>query len=188
MSTSAASTSSLISPSELAHFMSEQHYLFLSQSLNDLEHQVKRHRAEQQFISDQLLKAGLVEPQIKPHARTFHQQMTRRHRFHPYNHPVSPSPSRRTPSSLASFEPTLDVEIQPHRHFLKDPPPSRETPDEELGTKGNPIYVLDDDEIECDGYWDGHWDRTNTYRQYNRLWNEDAKCGKSTTLNNPHTG
>ena len=116
----------------------------------------------------------------------FQQQMTQHHHFHPYNHPVSPLPSRRTPSSLASFEPTLDVEIQSHRHFLKDPPPSWETPDEELGMKGNPIYVFDDDEIECDGYWDGYWDRTNTYRQYNGLWNEDVKCGKSTTLNNPH--
>ena len=79
------------------------------------------------------------------------------------------------------------VEIQSHRHFLKDPPPSQETPDEELGMKGNPIYVLDDDEIECDGYWDGYWDRTNIYHQYNGLWNEDAKCGKSTMLNNLYT-
>ena len=90
MSTSAAPTSSLTSPSEFAHFMSKQHYLFLSQSLNNLEHKVKEHWVEQQFILDQLLKAGLVKPQIKPHARMFQQQMMQRHHFHPYNHLISP--------------------------------------------------------------------------------------------------
>ena len=51
MSTSPAAASSLmLSLSEFTHLMGEQHYHFLSQSLYDLERQVKRHRVEQYIM------------------------------------------------------------------------------------------------------------------------------------------
>ena len=121
MSTSAADyTSSLmLSPYEFGRFMTELnssdsvpddldaifrrdpvqcailgHYLFLSQSLNDLERQVERHHAEQHFTFDQLTEAGLLSPQIEPHIRNFRQQETRRYRYHPYTGSTHPSFSR----------------------------------------------------------------------------------------------
>ena len=50
--------------------MSERHYLYLSQSLNDLQLQIDRHHAERNFIYDRLLEAGLVEPQVEPRIRS----------------------------------------------------------------------------------------------------------------------
>jgi hypothetical protein len=49
---------------------------------------------------------------------------------------------------------------------------------EELGTRGNPIYVLDDDEIQCGDCWEeGHF--TGELAGDPRL---QAESGKSTTL------
>ena len=47
---------------DFARLMSERHSLFLSQYLNDLQHQIDQHHAERNFIYDRLLEAGLVEP------------------------------------------------------------------------------------------------------------------------------
>jgi hypothetical protein len=162
MSTPTATTSSLMHPSpDLARLMGERHYLCISQSLNDLEHLVERLRAEQYFIYDQLLDAGLVEPRIEP---TNQQQTTRRYRYHPYNRSMTPSSSRRTPSESSH---NMGVEIQSHRQSLNDDPSHMDSSsrlptncksnvqsnrrwrrtDEELGTRENPIYVLDDDEV-----------------------------------------
>jgi hypothetical protein len=95
MSTSAAAYSALmLSPAEFARFMSElesdipgeldaifqrdpaysailRHYIFLSQSLTNLEQQVERHQAEQHFIFNQIIEAGVLEPQLEPHIRNF---------------------------------------------------------------------------------------------------------------------
>ena len=40
----------ILSLSEFACLVSEQHYRFLLQSLNDLEHLIEQHRAEQQLM------------------------------------------------------------------------------------------------------------------------------------------
>ena len=68
--TTTAITSFTLHPSDFARLMSEQHYLFLSQSLNDLQHQIDRHHAERNFIYDRLLEAGLVEPRDEPRIRS----------------------------------------------------------------------------------------------------------------------
>jgi hypothetical protein len=64
--TATAASSHTLHPSDFARLMTQRHYLFLSQSLNDLRDQVDRHQAERTFIYDRLLEAGLVEPRIEP--------------------------------------------------------------------------------------------------------------------------
>jgi hypothetical protein len=155
MSTSATSASPpMLSHSDFAQSMSERQYLFISQSLNDLERQVERHRTEQYLIFDRLIEAGLMEPRIEPHITKFRQQKTRQYRFHPYAGTMStPLTSNDTPIT----------EIRRHRQSLNCSPPTTD----ELGTKGNPIYVSDDDDLKCDGCNEqGHYilDCTKEYR------------------------
>jgi hypothetical protein len=176
MSTSTSTvpaTTTAASPLTLSDFarqMSERHYLFLSQSQNDLQRLVDRHHAERQFIFNRLLEAGLVEPRIKHHTRspiaesivtnerreelieTNGQQMTRRYRYryHPY------SSSRRIPSPLSN------IRIRGRRQSLNH----HNTTNAELGTKENPINVQDVDAVRCEGCGeDGHviWDCTKEY-------------------------
>jgi hypothetical protein len=87
-----ATATAASSPSDLTRLMSERHYLILSRSLNDLQHQIDQHQTERTIIDDRLLKAGLVEPRIEPCTRSpitesvvmNGQQKTRRYRYHPY--------------------------------------------------------------------------------------------------------
>jgi len=184
MSTSATSASSslMLSPSDFARSMSEQQYHFLSQSLNDLERQVERHRTEQYLIFDRLIEAGLMEPRNGPRITDFRRQEMQRYRFHPYTGTTSTSPSRRTPSLLGDdntdrshfsnqlrlYNPLsvdTDTEIRRRRRSLNSLPPTYEEP----GTEGNPIYVLDDDDLprRCEGCDEtGHFilDCTKEYR------------------------
>lgn len=186
MSTSAAAYSALmLSPAEFARFMSElesdipgeldaifqrdpaysailRHYIFLSQSLTDLEQQVERHQAEQHFIFDRIIEAGVLEPQLEPHIRNFRRQKTRRYRYHPDTVPEYPSSSRRTPSPIVSYDSNIDIDIQVHPDHRR-----RSHNEEELGTKGNPIYISDENEVQCGGCGDGghtFWDCTKEYR------------------------
>jgi hypothetical protein len=143
MTTSAAAASSLmLPPSQFTGLVSERLYNFLSESLNNLERQVERHREEQYFILDQLIKDGLIEPQLEPSTRNIQRQTTRRYRYHPYH----------TSSTQRH--------VEHRRQSLNDSPSSNQTNDEELGKKGNPIYVFDDNEIRCEGCWEeGHFTR-----------------------------
>jgi hypothetical protein len=131
MSTSSDAASSLmLSLSEFARLMSERHYLFLSHSLNDLDRQVERHRSELHYMECALT-----------HLR--HQTLQQPH----YNYVESSSTSfsEPTPSSLSNVEP------QHRRRSLKDHPPSPSYRTTNMGSRENPIYVYDDNEIECAG-------------------------------------
>jgi hypothetical protein len=177
----------MLSPSDFARSMNmnEQQYHFLSQSLNDLERQVERHRSEQYLIFDRLIEAGLMEPRIKPRIADFRQQKTQRYRFHPYTGTTSTSSDRPYSSSqlnpvsdpshfsnqlrlynpLSLGDDNTDTEIRRHRRSLNSLPPT----DKEPGTEGNPIYVLDDDDLpnRCEGCDEtGHFilDCTKEYR------------------------
>ena len=138
------------SPSELVRSMNERHYHFLSQSLNDLERQVERHRTEQRLIFNHLVEAGLIETRLEPHAKS-QRRKTRRHRSHPYVSPMSTSSHGRVPSSLANAEP---IDARHCRRSFNSSGPINGV----LGTKENPIYVEGDDELlRCGGCWEeGH--------------------------------
>lgn len=154
MSTSSTSASSLMSSlSEFARLMSEQHYHFLSQSLDNLERQVERHRAEQHFM--------------KLNITNFRQQTTRRHHYH-YTEPTTTSFSGSTPSPLPH------IEIQPRRRSFNEAT--------DVGSKENPIYVFDDDEIRCEGCWEeGHFigDCNREYRYDGRRYVPIPEGGNS---------
>jgi hypothetical protein len=159
--TATAASSHTLHPSDFARLMGQRHYLFLSQSLNDLRDQVDRHQTERTFIYDRLLEAGLVEPRIEPSTpiadsivtngraesiTTNGRQMTRRYHYHPYTRPT------------------------PHSSFDRRRQSLNHTTHAELGTKENPIYVRgyddDDDAVRCEGCGeDGHviWDCTKEY-------------------------
>jgi hypothetical protein len=123
--------------------------------LDQLEAQVEQHRAEQHIIFDRLIKAGLLEPQIEPYITLFRQQRTRRYRYHPYAEPMSTSSSRRTPSPIICSNSDADI-VTPHHKQSHPPSPSPGTADK--GSRENPIYVFDDNELRCEGCWDeGHF-------------------------------
>ena len=91
MSTSPNAVSAFIlSLSEFACLVSEQHYRFLSQSLNDLEHQIEQHRVEQHLMELHIANLQQQTTQWCPGA-------------------MSTSPTSRTPSLLS------DIESEPHR-------------------------------------------------------------------------
>jgi hypothetical protein len=138
----------MLSPSLSDYSLNEQHYLFLSRSLNDLERLVEQHRTEQYHIFDRLINAGFMEPRIE-------QQETRRYLPHQDVHPhfsTSAFFQPRYPSNPQSEQqqehPDLDDGYY-HRQSLN-------VAIAELGTRENPIYVLDDDEVrgDCSG---GHF-------------------------------
>ena len=57
MSTSPNAISAfMLSLSEFACLVSEQHYHFLSQSLNNLEHQIEQHQVEQHRVEQHLME------------------------------------------------------------------------------------------------------------------------------------
>ena len=96
MSTSPNAISAfMLSLSEFACLVSEQHYHFLSQSLNNLEHQIEQHQVEQHRVEQHLMEL---------HIENLQQQTTQ---WCP--DAVSTSPTSRTPSLLS------DIESKPHR-------------------------------------------------------------------------
>ena len=187
--TTAAITSLTLHPSDFARLMSERHYLFLSQSLNDLQHQIDRHHAERNFIYDQLLEAGLVEPRVEPcirspmtdsaatngqgHSIVINGQaasmdtngraesMITNGRQKTRRYRYHPYAERRSHSSFRqTSSPPPNIEIQHRRQSLNPATDAR------LGTKENPIHVRDVDEARCEGCGeDGHiiWDCTKEY-------------------------
>jgi hypothetical protein len=189
--TATAFTSLTLHPSDFARLMSERHYLFLSQSLNDLQHQIDRHHAERNFIYDRLLEAGLVEPRVEPHTRSpmtdsiatngrGHSVVTNRQaelidtngraesmitngRQKTRRYRYHPYTEHRSRSSFRRIpSPLSNTEIQHRRQSLN---PIIDA-DSELGTKENPIHVRDDDVVRCEGCGeDGHiiWDCTKEY-------------------------
>jgi hypothetical protein len=157
MSTTTTSTP-MLSLSEFARLVSERHYHFLSQSLRDLEHQVKRHRAEQHTMELNIMN--------------FRHQTARRSRFHPYGRTPSRIPPSTDhhdpPSNPSSHDETqaarrcechasVDVsstrtgEDQTRRRPFNDPPPSPSNETTDIGSRESPIYVFDDVEIYCEG-------------------------------------
>jgi hypothetical protein len=120
----------MLSLSEFARLVSERHYHFLSQSLDDLERQVERHRNEQRFM-------GL-------HIMNLQRQRTRRH-YHPYTRPTSTSSSGLTSSAPSN------IEAQHRRRSLNTLPPSPSQRTTSMGSREDPIYVVDDEEIHCEG-------------------------------------
>ena len=157
MSTSPNTVSAfMLSLSEFACLVSEQHYHFLLQSLNDLEHQIEQHRAEQHLMELHIANLQQQTTQWCPDA-------------------MSTSSTSRTPSLLS------DIESKPHRQsFNNHEPPSNPSShnisihnslfnqsEDQVSNprttnmrsrKRNPIYVLDDDEVLCEGCWEeGHF-------------------------------
>ena len=145
MSTSPNTISAfMLSLSEFACLVSKQHYRFLLQSLNDLEHQIEQHRAERHLM--------------ELHIANLQQQTTQ---WCPDT--MSTSPTSQTPSLLS------DIKSEPHRRsFNNHEPPSNpfshnisihnlsfnQSEDwvsnprtTNMGSRRNPIYVLADDEV-----------------------------------------
>ena len=156
MSTSPDTVSAfMLSLSEFACLVSEQHYRFLSQSLNNLEHQIEQHRVERHLMELCIANLQQQTTQWCPDA-------------------MSTSPTSRTPSLLS------DIKSEPHRRSFNnhEPPlnPSShnisihnwsfdQSEDQvsnprmtNMGSRRNPIYVLNDDEVQCEGCWEeGHF-------------------------------
>ena len=92
MSTSLNAVSAfMLSLSEFACLVSKQHYHFLLQSLNNLEHQIEQHQAEQCLMELRITNLQWQTTQWCPDA-------------------MSTSSTSQTPSSLLS-----DIESKPHR-------------------------------------------------------------------------
>ena len=90
----------MLSLSEFACLVSKQHYRFLLQSLNDLEHQIEQHRAERHLMELHITNLQQQTTQWCPDA-------------------MSTSSTRQTPSLLS------DIESEPHRRsFNNHEPPS----------------------------------------------------------------
>ena len=83
MSTSPTAISALmLSLSKIACLVSEQHYCFLLQSLNNFEHQIEQHRVEQHLMELHIANLQQQTTQWCPNA-------------------MSTSPTSRTPSLLS---------------------------------------------------------------------------------------
>ena len=92
MSTSPNAVSAfMLSLSEFACLVSEQHYRFLLQTLNNLEHQIEQYRAERRLMELHITNLQQQTTQWCPDA-------------------MSTSSTSRTPSSLLSV-----IESEPHR-------------------------------------------------------------------------
>ena len=165
MSTSPNTVSAfMLSLSEFACLVSEQHYRFLSQSLNNLEHQIEQHRVERHLMELHITNLQQQTTQWCPDA-------------------MSTSPTSRTPSLLS------DIESEHHRRsFNNHEPPSNPSSHNisihdssfdqsedrvsnprttNMGSRRNPIYILDDDKVRCEGCWEeGHfiWDCNREYQ------------------------
>ena len=143
MSTSPNAVSAfMLSLSEFPCLVSKQHYRFLLQSLNDLEHQIEQHRAERHLMELHITNLQQQTTQWCPDA-------------------MSTSLTSRTPSLLS------DIKNEPHRRsFNNHEPPSNpsshnilihdlsfnQSKDQvsnprttNMGLRRNPIYILDDD-------------------------------------------
>ena len=155
MSTSPNAVSAfMLSLSEFACLVSEQHYRFLLQSLNNLEHWIEQHRVERHLMELHITNLQQQTTQWCPGA-------------------MSTSSTSWTPSLL------FDIESEPHRwSFNNHVPPLNpsshnilihnlsfnQSEDQvsnprttNMGSRGNLIYVLDDDKVWCEGYWEeGH--------------------------------
>ena len=143
----------MLSLSEFAHLVSERHYHFLSQSLHDLEHRVEWHQAEQHALGLDIM--------------SFQHQIARHFHFHPYGRTPSciPPPTNHhdpplNPSShsqlckchaLVDVSSTRSDKDQSRRRPLNDPPPSPSYETANMGSRENPIYVFDDDDMYCEG-------------------------------------
>ena len=195
MSTSTTTTTAITSltlhPSDFAHLMSKRHYLFISQSLNDLQHQIDRHHAEQNFIYDRLLEAGLVEPRVEPRIRSpmtdsaatngqghsivtnvqaasmdmngRAESMITNGRQKTRRYRYHPYAEHRSHSSFRRTSSPLPTSNIEIQHRRQSLNPAT---DARLGTKENPIHVRDVDEARCEGCGeDGHiiWDCTKEY-------------------------
>ena len=156
MSTSPNTISAfMLSLSEFACLVSEQHYCFLLQSLNDLEHQIEQHQAERHLMELHITNLQQQTTQWCPDA-------------------MSTSLTSQTPSLLS------DIKSEPHRRsFNNHEPPSNPSSHNilihnlsfnqsedrvsnprmtNMGLRRNPIYILDDDEVQCEGCWEeGHF-------------------------------
>lgn len=140
-------------------------YLFLTHSMDHLEHALERHRVEQLVLFERLVNSRIFEPRVEPLIRDFRQR-TRRYHILPYNHPSSLIP---TSSSLNSSPTSLNIGFQ-HRRRSVNSLQSYSMEVEEVGTRGNPIYVLGDDE--CEGcHEDGHFIEHCT-REYQLVGNQ----------------
>ena len=152
MSTSPNAVSAFMhSLSEFACLVSEQHYRFLSQSLNNL---IEQHRVERHLMELHIANLQQQTTQWCPDA-------------------MSTSPTSRTPSLLS------DIESKPRRRSNNHEPPLNPSSHNisihnssfdqskdrvsnprmtNMGSRRNPIYVLDDDEVQCEGCWEeGHF-------------------------------
>ena len=67
-------------------------YLFLTHSMDHLEHALERHRVEQLVLFERLVDSRIFEPRVEPLIRDFRQK-TRRYRIRPYNCPSSLIPT-----------------------------------------------------------------------------------------------
>ena len=138
---------SLLSCSLSLNLLALWHYHFLSQSLQNLEHQIEQHRVEQYLMELRITNLQQQTTQWCPDA-------------------MSTSPTSRTPSLLS------DIESEPHRRsFNNHEPPSNPSSHNisihnslfdqskdrvsnprttNMGSRRNPIYILNDDEVRCE--------------------------------------
>ena len=131
-----------------------RHYAFLSDTIDELERNLERHRREQEFTFDILNNDQDFLARIEPMVKRFRRQSRTRH--HPYRRSSSPP---RTPSDNNSINPpitVLSLHILPETALARLPSSNTSSPvlsyctaiDEIPGSKWNPIAVEDDEEHE----------------------------------------
>ena len=132
-----------------------RHSTFLSDTIDELERNLERHRREQEFTFDILNNDQDFLAQIEPMVKRFRRQPRTRH--HLYRR--SPSPPR-TPSDDNSINPPTTVpslHILPETALAQFPSSNTSSPvlsycmavDEIPRSKWNPITVEDDEEHEA---------------------------------------
>ena len=156
MSTSPNTVSAfMLSLSEFACLVSEQHYRFLSQSLNNIEHQIEQHQVERHLMELHITNLQQWTTQwcldamsTSPTSRTPSFSLTSK--ANPIDDPSTITNLLRTPLHTTFRYTTC--------HLIKAKI-GYQTPERpRMGSKRNPIYVLDDDEVQCEGCWEeGHF-------------------------------
>ena len=155
MSTSPNAVSAfMLSLSEFACLVSEQHYCFLLQSLNNLEHQIEQHRAER-HLTDFTLQTFNNRPHngvqmpclLHPLAELPPFSLTSK--ANPIDNPSTIMNLLRTPLHT-TFQHNLSFNQSEDR--VSNPRMTN------MGSRRNLIYILNDDEVRCEGCWEeGHF-------------------------------
>ena len=164
-----------------------RHYQFLSQSIDQLELDLERHRQEQQEMFSYLMETNIFRTKIQPILKRYR----RKTRVRPY---VNYSPSHNTPSASAvnaSVDSSSHVEVitKETEPLVLSPHTHDETTGRDLmngmwmpGEKWNPIVIHDDEDVCARCKQQGHQqeDCATPIRSFEHCnicaWTKQAQC------------